>query len=260
MTPANEGVGFLVGRLADEAPGAAGWMEAARMTAAAEATGWQSWEQVAAELEGLTEDLDLLTAEAAQARFGSALDDVDDAGLVAALLAVDAEATEPRCSACDRIAGMFLGRDGWWHIELDETSAGWRRTLLQDAGHSVDGPVWRYGGAALPVEQVGCEPAGEDFDAVGGRDRVLMAGAELLGVVHDIDFHHYADGGWTDPWYGDTADAAGQIRWITERLERAAAAARVELDAVERMARVQAAHRQRGSAGHDADPARGGAR
>ncbi len=246
MKPANEGVGFLVGRLVEDATDEPRRATAARVVAASVAAGWLSWQDVAAELDGLTEELDGMTAQAARERYGSALGDVDEGALLAALGAVDAEATEPRCSVCRRPVGVVHGQVGWSHFEsIEDPVFGWRRQWIADAGHAAGGPVWRYGHAAVPVDQVGSEPAGEDFDAVDGRDRILMAGAALLGVVHDVDFHYHADGGWADPWGADTADATRQIRWVAEQLERAAAAARVEVDAVERIARVRAAHRRR---------------
>lgn len=243
----NEGVSFLVGRLADETPREPGWLEAVRVAAAAVAAGWLSWEQVAVELDGLIEEFDGLTEEAARARFGSGLDGVDDAGVLAALRIVDEEATEPRCGVCYAPVGMFLGRDVWQHLDMQDAAAGWTRVLLDEAGHAVAGPVWVYGPAAVPVDRVGVEPVGDDFDAVG-RDRVVVAGAELLAVVHDVDFHYYSDAGWTDPQSEDTAEAAGQLRQLLDRLDRAVTAAQAELDAVERIARVRAAHRRRGPA------------
>lgn len=239
----NEGVAFLVGQLAEETPGEPGWVAAVRVAAAAVAAGWISWVQVAAELDGLTEDLDGLTANAAQARFGSGLDGVDDAGVLAALQAVDAGATEPRCGTCGARVATFLGRDGWRHLEFHETPAGVSWSLLDAVNHAVTGPTWTYGPAALPVDQVGAEPSAADFDAAG-RDRLVFAGAELLGIVHDIDFHHYSYDGWPNPLMGDTAEAAGELREVLDRLERATAAARAELDATERIARVLAAHRR----------------
>jgi hypothetical protein len=245
----NEGVAFLVGQLAETFPGEPGWLEAVRVAAAAVAAGWMSWAQVAAELDGLTEAFDGLTADAAQARFGSGLDGDDAAGVLAALQAVDAEATEPRCGTCGAPVAMFLGRDRWRHLEFRETPAGVSRLLLETVDHAVTGPMWTYGPAAVPVDQVRAEPSAADFDAAG-RDRVFVAGAELLGIVHDIDFHHYSYDGWPNSLLGDTAEAASELRDMLDRLERAVAAARSELDATERIARALAAHRRgRGDAG-----------
>jgi hypothetical protein len=253
----NEGVSFLVGRLADETPGEPGWLEAVRVAAAAVAAGWVFWEQVAAELDGLTEEFEGLTGQAAQARFGSALDGVDDAGVLAALQTVDEEATEPRCGMCAAPVGMFLGLDGWQHLDVRvrdtrdtrarDTAVGWSRVLDTGVGHPVAGPAWPYGPAAVPVNRVGAEPAAEDFDPAG-RDRVVAAGAELLGVVHDVDFHYFSDAAWTDSHSEDTAQAASQLRQLLDRLDRVVTETRDELDAVERIARVRAAHRRRSSA------------
>jgi hypothetical protein len=101
--------------------------------------------------------------------------------------------------------------------------------------------VWRYGPAALPADRVGADPSTGDFDEVD-RDRVWLAGAALLGVVHDLAFHHVADGTW-QPFSEDPAALAAEARAVLDRLEVAAADARTELDAVTRLTRVRAAHR-----------------
>lgn len=239
----NDGVAFLIGQLAETTPCEPGWTEAVRSVAAAVAAGWISWDQVAAELDGLTEDFDGLTADTAQARFGSGLEGADPADVLAALQALDTEATEPRCGTCGALAGMFLGRDGWQHLELSKTPAGVNRLLLDTVDHAVSGPMWTYGPAAVPVNHVGAEASATDLDAAG-RDRILDAGAELLGTLHNIDFHHYSDDGWPNSLLGDTAEAAAELRDVLDRLDQAVAAARSELDATERIARALAAHRR----------------
>ena len=110
---------------------------------------------------------------------------------------------------------------------------------VDDVGHEPV-PVWRYGPAARPAGEVGADPTAEDFDEVD-RDRIWTAAANLAGVVHDIDVHHVADGGW-EPGTEDPAAMATQARDLITRLALAVADAHAELDAVTRLARTRAPH------------------
>jgi hypothetical protein len=195
-------------------------------------------------VDGLAEDgsLDELTADDAEARFGPALPAVDRTELDELLQMLDQEAGEARCARCGGVLDQFHGWDDRWsHVHfLPGPVSGWFGVPLDDVGHEPV-PVWRYGPPAHPAAEVGADPATEDFDDVD-RDRIWMAAANLAGVVHDIDVHHVADGGW-EPGTEDPAAMAAQARDLITRLALAVADARSELDAVTRLARTRAAHR-----------------
>jgi hypothetical protein len=241
----NDGVDYLVVRGFLDATDDDKRSRAAALAAVAVASGWLSWVDVASAVDGLLENddsLDGFTPEQAEARFGPALSEVDDECFTALLYAVDAEAVEPSCAECGELLAMFHGTEGWRHVTVvPDPAAGWRRERREAAGHDPV-PVWRYGPAALPADRVGADPSAQDFDDLG-RDRIATAGAALLAVVHDLDFHHVVDGGW-EPFTEDPAAQARQVRGFIDRLRTAIADARSELDAVDRFARARSAHRQ----------------
>jgi hypothetical protein len=241
----NDGVEYLVVRAFLDATDDDRRHRAAALAATAVLTGWLSWADVASAVDGLTEDefLDGLTPQHAQDRFGPALSQVDGGEFSELLYAVDAEAVEPSCAECGELLGMFHGLDGWRHVTVvpDPPAHGWRRELREAAGHDP-APVWRYGPAARASDTIGADPQAQDFDDAG-RDRIAMAGAALMAVVHDLDFHHAADGVW-EPFTDDPVARVAQVRGFIDRLLTAIADARSELDAVDRFARARSAHRQ----------------
>jgi hypothetical protein len=164
---------------------------------------------------------------------------VEDTEFTALLATVDEEAVEACCARCGRLATLSAGPgSAWTHLRISpDRAAGWRP---EEAGHEPV-PVWRYGPAAVPAGQVGADPGGEDFDD-GDRDRVQAAGANLLGVVHDIDVHRAVDGTWA-PSADDPAAMAREARELADRLDTAVADTRTALDAVARRTRARAAHR-----------------
>jgi hypothetical protein len=241
----NDGVDYLVVRAFLDATDDDTRHRAAALAATAVLTGWLSWDDVASAVDGLLEDddsLDGLTPEQAEAQFGPALSDVDDERFTALLEEVDAEAVEPSCAACGELLAMFHGLDGWRHVTaVPDRTGGWRRERREAAGHDPV-PVWRYGPAARPAGEVVADPQAQDFDDAG-RDRIATAGAALMAVVHDLDFHHVVDGGW-EPFTQDPVARVAQVRGFIDRLRTAIADARGELDAVDRCARARSAHRQ----------------
>lgn len=82
-------------------------------------------------------------------------------------------------------------------------------------------------------------------------ETVDLAGTRLLGVVADIAFHNTNPGeGWqpfTDR--GDVPALITEVRGHVERLEEATRAARRELAAVERTARLAAYRRRKAEGG-----------
>jgi hypothetical protein len=241
----NDGVDYLLCRAFADAADEQGRRRAAALAAVAVATGWLSWPQVASAVDGTATDrsLDGLTPEQTQTRFGNALSEVDDTELGALLRAVDEEAVEARCATCDQTVTLTPGpHSDWVHLRyVPDPAVGWRPERDDDAGHQAV-PVWRYGPAALPAGRVGADPSTADFDEVD-RDRLWMAGAALLGVAGDLVFHHVADGTWA-PGTDDPAAMAAEARAVLDRLEAAVTDARTELDAVTRLTRARAAHRQ----------------
>jgi hypothetical protein len=241
----NDGIANLIVETLADAADAQMHRHAAALATAAVVSGWLSWEQLASTVDGLAEDgsLDELTADTAEARFGPALGEVDGAGLDQLLQMLDQEAGGARCARCGAVLGQFHGWDGpWSHVQfLPGPVSGWFGVPVDDVGHDPV-PVWRYGPAARPAGEVGADPTAEDFDEVD-RDRIWMAGAALLGVAGDVVFHHVADGTWA-PATDDPAAMAAEARDVVDRLEVAVADARSELDAVTRLTRARAAHRQ----------------
>jgi hypothetical protein len=241
----NDGIANLLVETLADATGAQMRRNAAALAAAAVVTGWLSWEQLASTVDGLAEDgsLDELTADTAEARFGPALGEVDRAGLDQLLQMLDGEAGEARCARCGNVLGQFHDWDrGWSHVQfLPGPVSGWFGMPVDDVGHDPV-PVWRYGPAALPADRVGADPSTDDFDEVD-RERIWMAGAALLGVAGDLVFHHVADGTWA-PADEDPAAMAAEARAVLDRLAVAVTDARTELDAVIRLTRARAAHRQ----------------
>jgi hypothetical protein len=241
----NDGVDYLLCSAFADAADGKDRRRAAALAAVAVATGWLSWPQVASAVDGTATDgsLDGLTPQQAESRFGAALSEVDDTELGALLRAVDEEAVEARCATCDQTVTLTPGpRPDWVHLRYVPDPAGGRRPERdEETGHDPV-PVWRYGPAALPADRVGADPSTDDFDEVD-RDRIWMAGAALLGVAGDLVFHHVADGTWA-PATEDPAALAAEARAVLDRLEAAVADARTELDAVTRLTRARAAHRQ----------------
>jgi hypothetical protein len=241
----NDGVDYLVCSAFADAADGKDRRRAAALAAVAVATGWLSWPQVASAVDGTAADrsLDGLTPEQTETRFGNALSEVDDTELGALLRAVDEEAVEARCATCDQTVTLTPGpHPAWVHLRhVPDPAGGWRPERDEEAGHQAV-PVWRYGPAALPADRVGADPSTDDFDEVD-RDRLWMAGAALLGVAGDLVFHHVADGTWA-PATEDPAAMAAEARDVVARLEVAVTDARTELDAVTRLTRARAAHRQ----------------
>jgi hypothetical protein len=241
----NDGVEYLVCSAFADAADEEDRRRTAALAAVVVATGWLSWPQVASAVDGTATDcsLDGLTPEQTQTRFGGALSDVDDTELDALLRAVDEEAVEPCCATCTRSVTLTAGaQPDWVHLRyVPDPHVGWRPERDEETGHDPV-PVWRYGPAALPADRVGADPSAADFDEVD-RDRIWMAGAALLGVVVDLAFHHVADGTWATA-AEDPAVLAAEARGVLDRLDTAAADARTELDAVTRLTRARAAHRQ----------------
>jgi hypothetical protein len=241
----NDGVEYLVCSAFADAADEEDRRRAAALAAVAVTAGWMSWPQVASAVDGTATDcsLDDLTPEQTQTRFGSALSDVDDTELDTLLQAVDEQAVEPRCATCTRSVTLTAGaQPDWVHLRyVPDPHVGWRPELDEETGHDPV-PVWRYGPAALPADQVGADPSAADFDAFD-RDRIRLAGAALLGVVEDLAFHHIADGSW-QPATEDPVALAAEARGVLDRLDTAVADARTRLDAVTRLTRARAAHRR----------------
>lgn len=86
----------------------------------------------------------------------------------------------------------------------------------------------------------------EDF-AEWDWDIVSEAGAELMGVVADLSFHHCSpgDGWWPTTKFGDTPELIAEVRSHLDVIEAAVKKARADLAGVERNARLAARRRQR---------------
>jgi hypothetical protein len=91
---------------------------------------------------------------------------------------------------------------------------------------------------------VSIEIKAEDFGELD-REAVDLAGAQLLAEVADIAFHNTNPGeGWQPFAEGQGTPALiAEVRGHIERLEEATKAARRELAAVERVARLAAYRR-----------------
>lgn len=78
-------------------------------------------------------------------------------------------------------------------------------------------------------------------------DIAVDAGAQLMGVIADLSFHHCSPGDGWRPWakFGDTPELIAEVRGHLDRLEAAVKKARADLAGVERNARLAALRRQR---------------
>jgi hypothetical protein len=256
----NEGVVYLVLDRVDEAmAGGDGQADivAGRVAAAAVALGWVDWDQIAEGTGGTVDAEYGLSGQQARQRWGQALAGLGDAELLAVLREVTEAATEPVCAGCGQPVTRFYDTQAWqlgawqhWTLASDgsfDPGNGYRRPV--EVGHDVPGQVLLPGPAAFPAGQVGADPDEADWAGVDtGADVIGEAGAGLLGVVHDIDFHYWTDG-WTDPF--DGTDPGAEIAALADRLDHAARQARARLaqagrwaDVAQRIARVRAAHRQ----------------